>query len=108
MWRKKKEKNVDCQSEPILTIKSKNGGDRKDTWEGNKAEENPPEKLENSVSLNNLENKLAHRGKLQMCKGRKLDKQNKDLFSNIHRRKISANAHFKVFYERLKSSSGYG
>ena len=112
---------MDRQSQPILTIKSKNGGGRKDDLrEGNKVEENPPVKLENSVSLNNLENKLAHLEKLQTCSGGKLNKRNKDLFSNIHRRTKSANAHFKgwklerkkerkkerTFYETLKYSKG--
>ena len=55
-----------------------------------------PVKLENSASLNNLENKFAHLEKLQMCRGGKVDKRIKDLFSNIHRTK-SANAHFKMF-----------
>ena len=73
----KKKKYVDRQSKPILTIKSKSGGHGKDDLrEGNKAEENPPVKLENSVSLNNLKNKLAHLEKLEMCRGGKLDKQN--------------------------------
>ena len=50
-------------------IKSENGGDGKDDLrEGNKVEENPPVKLENSGSLNNLENKLTHLEKLQMCR----------------------------------------
>ena len=70
------------QSQPILMIKSKNGGDGKDDLrEGNKAEENPSVKLEN---------KLTHLEKLQTCRGGKLDNQNKDLFSNIHRRTKSA------------------
>ena len=50
----------------------------------------------NSVSLKNLENKLAHLEKLQTCRGGKLDKRNKDLYPNIHRRTKSANAHSKV------------
>ena len=73
---------MDRQSQPILTIKSENRGDGKDDLrEGNKAEENPPVKLEN---------KLAHLEKLQTCRGGKLDNQNKDLFSNIHTRTKSA------------------
>ena len=72
---------MDRQSQPILTIKSENGGDGKnDQRKGNKAGENPPVKLENSVILNNLENKLAHLEKPKREEVESLITKYKDLY----------------------------